>query len=134
VTRKVNAMSLVTFEGGQYSVPHQLAGQAVYVRRHGGHVVITHSGPSGPAGVARHLVTTPGSPRVDAVPWPSPHPPPGTSRSTPITLVPQLSGNTPPNSLGALAMPQLLWHRTTFAAHRPVLFLILITRFVTLAL
>ena len=35
VTRRVDAMSLVTFEGGQYSVPHQLAGQAVYVRRHG---------------------------------------------------------------------------------------------------
>ena len=30
VTRKVDALSLVTFEGGQYSVPHQLAGQAVY--------------------------------------------------------------------------------------------------------
>jgi hypothetical protein len=26
--------------------------------------------------------------------------------------VPQLNGSTPPNALGALAMPQLLWHRT----------------------
>jgi hypothetical protein len=26
VTRTVDALSLVTFEGGQYSVPHQLAG------------------------------------------------------------------------------------------------------------
>ena len=46
VTRKVDALSLVTFEGGQYSVPHQLAGQAVHVRRHGGQVVITHAGPA----------------------------------------------------------------------------------------
>lgn len=35
VTRTVDALSLVTFEGGQYSVPHQLAGQVVWVRRHG---------------------------------------------------------------------------------------------------
>jgi len=56
----VDMMSLVTFEGSQYPVPHRLAGQAVYVRRHGGHVVIAHAGP---AEVARHQVTTPGSPR-----------------------------------------------------------------------
>src|SRR5438477_271775 len=35
VTRKVDGLSLVTYEGGQYSVPHELAGQAVWVRRHG---------------------------------------------------------------------------------------------------
>jgi hypothetical protein len=29
VTRKVDGLSLVSFEGGRYSVPHQLAGQAV---------------------------------------------------------------------------------------------------------
>ena len=28
VTRKVDALSLVTFDAGQYPVPHQLAGQA----------------------------------------------------------------------------------------------------------
>ena len=65
VTRTVDALSLVTFEGGQYSVPHQLAGQVVWVRRHGEQVVITHAGPAGVAEVARHLVTTPGSPRVE---------------------------------------------------------------------
>src|ERR1019366_6772391 len=42
VTRKVDALSLVTFDAGQYPVPHQLAGQAVRVRRHGDQVVITH--------------------------------------------------------------------------------------------
>jgi len=74
VTRRVDALSLVTFEGGQYSVPHQLAGQVVHVRRHGGHVVIAHAGPAGPAEVARHLATTPGSPRVDDAHYP-PAPP-----------------------------------------------------------
>jgi Mu transposase, C-terminal domain len=62
VTRKVGALSLAAFEGGQYPVPHELAGQAVRVGRHGGQVVITHAGPAGPAEVARHQVTTPGQP------------------------------------------------------------------------
>jgi hypothetical protein len=81
VTRRVDPMSLVTFEGGQYSVPHPLAGQAVYVRRHGGQVVITHAGPGGPAEVARHRVTTPGSPRVDDAHYPPA--PPGALNRTP---------------------------------------------------
>jgi len=81
VTRRVDAMSLVTFEGGQYSVPHQLAGQAVYVRRHGGHVVISHAGPAGPAEAARHQVTTPGSPRVEDAHYPPA--PPGALHRTP---------------------------------------------------
>jgi hypothetical protein len=74
VTRTVDGLSLVTFEGGQYSVPHQLAGQVVWVRRHGEQVVITHASPAGVAEVARHLVTTPGSPRVDDEHYP-PAPP-----------------------------------------------------------
>jgi len=74
VTRRVDAMSLVTFEGSQYSVPHPLAGQVVHVRRHGEHVVIAHAGPGGPAEVARHVVTSPGSPRVDDSHYP-PAPP-----------------------------------------------------------
>jgi Mu transposase, C-terminal domain len=74
VTRKVDDLSLVTFETGQYSVPHQLAGQAVHVRLHGDQVVITHVAPGGPAEVARHQLTTPGSPRVDDAHYP-PAPP-----------------------------------------------------------
>jgi Mu transposase, C-terminal domain len=74
VTRRVDAMSLVAFEGGQYSVPHRLAGQVVHVRRHGEQVVIAHSGPQGAGEVARHLVTTPGSPRLDEAHYP-PAPP-----------------------------------------------------------
>ena len=81
VTRKADALSLVTFEGGQYSVPHELAGQAVWVRRHGGQVVITHAGPAGPAEVARHQVTAPGSPRVEASHYPPA--PPGALNRTP---------------------------------------------------
>jgi hypothetical protein len=53
VTRKVDASSLISFEAGQYSVPHQLAGQAVWVRRHGEQVVIAHAGPGGVREVAR---------------------------------------------------------------------------------
>jgi hypothetical protein len=74
VTRRVDAMSLVSFEGGQYSVPHQLAGQVVHVRRHGGQVVIAHAGPQGPAEVARHLAAAPGSPRLEDAHYP-PAPP-----------------------------------------------------------
>jgi Mu transposase, C-terminal domain len=74
VTRKVDSLSLVTFEAGQYSVPHELAGQAVWVRRHGEEVVITDVGPGGPAEVARHQVTAPGSPRVDDSHYPPPPP------------------------------------------------------------
>jgi hypothetical protein len=74
VTRRADAMSLVAFEGGQYSVPHRLAGQVVHVRRHGNQVVIAHAGPQGPAEVARHLVTSPGSPRLDEAHYP-PAPP-----------------------------------------------------------
>jgi hypothetical protein len=81
VTRKVDALSLVTFEGGQYSVPHELAGQVVRVRRHGEQVVVTHVAPGGPAEVARHLVTAPGSPRVDDAHYPPA--PPGALNRTP---------------------------------------------------
>jgi hypothetical protein len=81
VTRKVDALSLVTFEGGQYSVPHELAGQVVRVRRHGEQVVITHAAPGGPAEVARHLVTAPGSPRVGDAHYPPA--PPGALNRTP---------------------------------------------------
>ena len=81
VTRTVDGLSLVAFEGGQYSVPHQLAGQVVWARRHGEQVVIAHAGPAGVAEVARHPVTTPGSPRVDDAHYPPA--PPGALHRTP---------------------------------------------------
>jgi hypothetical protein len=64
VTRKVDGLAMISFEGSRYSVPHQLAGQAVWVRRHGDDIVIVHAGDGGPAEVARHQVTSPGSPSV----------------------------------------------------------------------
>ena len=51
------------------------------MRRHGEQVVITHAGPGGPAEVARHLVTAPGSPRVDDAHYPPA--PPGALNRTP---------------------------------------------------
>lgn len=46
-------------------MPDRLAGQTVWVRRHGEQVVVVHVGADGPVEVARHQVTTPGNPRVD---------------------------------------------------------------------
>ena len=62
-------------------MPHELAGQAVWVRRHGEQVIICHAGRPGPAEVARHLVTTPGSPRVQDAHYPPA--PPGPLGRTP---------------------------------------------------
>jgi hypothetical protein len=65
VTRRVDeATPMVCFEAGLYSVPHRLAGQTVWARRHGEQVVIVHVGDSGPVEVARHALAAPGSPRV----------------------------------------------------------------------
>ena len=68
VTRRADAMSLVAFEGGQYSVPHRLAGQVVHVRRHGSQVVIVHAGPA--KGRPRSPATR--SPRRAARGWTKP--------------------------------------------------------------
>ena len=60
---------MVTFESGQYSVPHQLLGATVWVRTHGvgdgEQVVIVHVGQDGPVEVARHHRARPGTPRID---------------------------------------------------------------------
>src|ERR1035441_10298909 len=71
----------LAFWGQVKALPPQRAGQAVRVRRHGDQVVITHVGQGGPAEVARHLVTAPGSPRVDDSHYPPP--PPGALERTP---------------------------------------------------
>ena len=68
-TRVVPATTpLVSFEGGQYSVPHTLLGQSVWVRVHGRgpdeQVVIVHTSDAGPVEVARHARATPGSPQL----------------------------------------------------------------------
>ena len=61
---------MVSFENGSYSVPSHLAGQHVFVRRHGDKVVVVHLGDAGPVEVARHEQTTPGNPRVDDAHFP----------------------------------------------------------------
>jgi len=75
LTRQVPANTpMVTFEAGQYSVPHTLLGQTVWVRVHGTgpgeRVVIVHLGPTGPAEVARHPRATPGSPQISDAHFP----------------------------------------------------------------
>ena len=63
VTRTVPVNTpMVAFEHGQYSVPHTLAGQTVWVRRHGEQVVIVHVGDDGPVEVARHAADHAGQP------------------------------------------------------------------------
>jgi len=69
LTRVVAAKTpMVTFDAGQYSVPHELLGQVVWVRVHGRgtdeQVVIVHVGATGPLEVARHARATPGSPKM----------------------------------------------------------------------
>jgi Mu transposase, C-terminal domain len=56
---------MIAFEYCQYSVPHTLTGETVWVRPHGDEVVVVHVGEDGPVEVARHVRTTPGSPRVE---------------------------------------------------------------------
>jgi transposase len=75
VTRTVPGNTpMVAFEGGQYSVPHTLLGEPVWVRVRGQggdeQVVIVHVGPDGPAEVARHERATPGSPRIQDAHFP----------------------------------------------------------------
>ena len=74
-TRVVPANTpMVAFESGQYSVPHLLCGQTVWVRVHGRgpdeQVVITHVGAGGPVEVARHTRATPGTPKLDDTHFP----------------------------------------------------------------
>ena len=69
-TRVVPANTpMVTFESGQYSVPHTLLGATVWVRVHGRgadeQVVIVHVGEDGPVEVARHRRAAPGTPKIE---------------------------------------------------------------------
>ena len=77
VTRVVPPKTpMVTFDSGQYSVPHLLLGATVWVRVHGRgadeQVVIVHVGPTGPLEVARHPRATPGSPQMIDAHFPTP--------------------------------------------------------------
>lgn len=70
VTRTVPPSTpMVSFEGGQYSVPARLLGQTVWARVYGQGaeeaIVLVHVGPCGPVEVARHARATPGTPRIN---------------------------------------------------------------------
>ena len=70
LARRVPANTpMVTFEHGQYSVPHHLLGEQVWVRVHGAgadeQVIVVHLGRQGPVEVARHRRATPGSPQIN---------------------------------------------------------------------
>ena len=69
-TRKVSWSSTISFGGVTYSVPHQLVDAEVWVRVDGDEVVATHVGPPGAVEVARHLRSTPGTPRIDDAHYP----------------------------------------------------------------
>jgi transposase len=64
-TRKVSRESTVSVGRAIYSVPHELVGERVWARAHDGElIVVAADGAHGPREVARHLLTTPGSPRI----------------------------------------------------------------------
>jgi transposase len=70
VTRLVDEESTVRYGSARYSVPHQLVGERVWVRVEGEELVIAHIGPTGAREVARHVLTTPGNPRIDPSHYP----------------------------------------------------------------
>src|SRR5690349_17624452 len=112
VTRTVGENTpMVSFESGQYSVPHRLAGAQVWVRRHGEQIVIVHLGPDGPVEVARHQQTSPGSPRVDDA-----HFPPAPAGPAARTPRPQTAAETAFLALGDGAA---LWLTEAAAAGAP---------------
>ena len=58
-----------------YSVPHELVGERVWARAHDNELIVVHAdGERGPREVARHELTTPGSPRIADEHYP-PRPP-----------------------------------------------------------
>jgi len=74
-TRKVSKESTVSVGRAIYSVPHELVGERVWARAHDNELVVVHAdGERGPREVARHELTTPGSPRISEQHYP-PRPP-----------------------------------------------------------
>jgi transposase len=64
-TRKVSWQSTISVGGALYSVPSTLVDERVWARVDGSELVVIHAdGPDGPREVARHRLTTPGSPSI----------------------------------------------------------------------
>ena len=70
LTRVVDEESTVRHGSARYSVPHKLVGERVWVRVDGDELVVVHQGTAGAREVARHRLTTPGSPRIDPAHYP----------------------------------------------------------------
>jgi hypothetical protein len=74
-TRRVSWQATISVGGAIYSVPSQLRSERVWARTEGDELVVVHADSrQGPREVARHALTTPGSPRIDDAHYP-PRPP-----------------------------------------------------------
>ena len=74
-TRKVSREATISVGRAIYSVPHELVGERIWARASDEQLVVVHAdGPRGPREVARHGLTTPGSPRISDEHYP-PKPP-----------------------------------------------------------
>jgi hypothetical protein len=69
-TRVVTRSGVISLGSIRYSVPHRLIDQTVFVRADDDEVVIAHQGRDGIPEFARHLVSTPGTPRLDLAHYP----------------------------------------------------------------
>jgi transposase len=70
-TRKVSWQSTISVGGALYSVPSTLVDERVWARSDGDELVVVHvDAPDGPREVARHLLTTPGRPSIQAEHYP----------------------------------------------------------------
>jgi transposase len=83
-TRSVDTDATIRFGSARYSVPHTLVGERVWVRVQGHELVVTHAGGRGVREVARHQLTTPGTPRIDPAHYPE-RPDPLQPRPRPVT-------------------------------------------------
>jgi transposase len=64
-TRRVSPQSTISVGSAIYSVPSALVDERVWARVHGSELVVVHAdSPDGPREVARHQLTTPGSPSI----------------------------------------------------------------------
>jgi transposase len=69
-TRAVDRDATIRYGSARYSVPHTLVGERVWVRVAGDELVVVDASPRGAREVARHALTTPGNPRIDAAHYP----------------------------------------------------------------
>lgn len=64
ITRRVYWDATISVDGVRYSVPHELIDTRVWARFHGDELIVTAVGDGGPAEVARHTRSAPGTPSI----------------------------------------------------------------------